>query len=239
MTRRKSLEPTSEKAIEDALVRDLDIDHLKVYLIKGVPHIEGSVSGWRDKRRATEIVSSLARTTHIVNRLRVVPHATRRDEAVASAARNCFRTLPNLGLARAEVSCRDGVVELTGDVESWAARRSAEKAIRSIRGVVSIRNRLRLKGVDMPVRQLEGEIKKALRECLSLETAAIEVRFEGGTVKLLGTVPSPYHRLAAEDLVRWFSSVQDVANGLSIKKPLPLSEDAETIRGQEPTTSSA
>ena len=239
MRRRKNMETPSEKAVEDALVSALDIDHLKVCVVSSAVHIEGSVCGLRDKRRVTELVMSLCGTARIVNRLRVVPHVTRHDEAIASAARDCFRTLPNLELARVEVSCHNGVVEMTGAVESWAARRAAEKAIRSVRGVVSVINRLRVKGGDRPAKELESDIKRALQECLSLEAAAIEVRFEGGTVKLLGTVPSAYHRLAAEDLVRWFSSVQGVINGLATKETLRSSEDTDTMREQETTASSA
>jgi osmotically-inducible protein OsmY len=51
----------------------------------------------------------------------------------------------------------------------------------------------------------------------------------GGTVHLKGVVPSPYHRLAAEDLVRAHELVQDVVNELAVTglvepAPGPLAE---------------
>jgi osmotically-inducible protein OsmY len=239
MRGRRSPKTPGEKVIEDALVSALDIDYLKVYVIRGVPYVEGSVCGLRDKRRATEIVSSLCGATRIVNRLRVAPQVKRNDETIVKAARDRLRALSEPCLAEVDLRCRNGIVELRAEVECWAMRRTAETAVRSVRGVVSVINHLQVKGADRPARELESEMRRALHECLSLDVAAIEVRFKGGNVQLMGTVPSPYHRLAAEELVRWFSPVRDVVNGLATKDPLLLSEDADTIQEEQSTAPSA
>ena len=237
MTRRKSPETQSEKRVQDALARTLDIDHLKVSIVGGVPYIEGSVCALRDKRRATEIVGSLCGTARIVNRLRVAPAVRRNDEATARAARDRLRALGEARLARVHVRCHSGVVQLTGEVESWSARQAADKAVRLVRGVMNVVNHLHVKGGDKPAKETESEIKKALRQFLFLN--AVDVKFDGGTVRLTGTVPSPYHRLAAEDLVRWFSPVSEVINGLTVSSPLLLSQDADTIQEREASIPSA
>jgi len=228
MTRRKSAEAQSEKRILEALTRTLDIEHLKVSLVGGVPYIEGSVGALRDKRRATEVVSSVCGKVRIVNRLRVAPAVRRSDEITARAVRDRLRALGEAAPKTAEVSCNSGVVLLTGEVGSWGARQAADKAARLVRGVTNVINHLQVKGDDKPAKETESEIKKALRQFLFLDT--INVAFDGGTVLLSGSVPSPYHRLAAEDLVRWFSPVSEVINVLAISGPLPLSQDTDTIQ---------
>jgi osmotically-inducible protein OsmY len=237
MTRRKSAETQSEKRILEALARTLDIDHLKLSLVSGVPYIEGSVGALRDKRRATEVVSSICGKVRIVNRLRVAPAVRQSDDITARAVRDRLRALGEAAPATAEVSCHSGVVLLTGEIESWGARQAADKAVRLVRGVMNVVNRLHVKGGDKPAKETESEMKKALRQFLFLDT--VNVAFDGGTVLLSGTVPSPYHRLAAEDLVRWFSPVSEVINALTISGPLPLSEDTDTMQEREASVPSA
>jgi osmotically-inducible protein OsmY len=237
MTRRKSAETQTEKRILEALARTLDIDHLKVSLVGGVPYIEGSVCSLREKRHAAEIVGSICGRACIVNRLRVAPAVRQSDEVTARAAHERLRALGEAAPSSAHVSCHSGVVLLTGEVESWGARQAADKAVRLVRGVTNVVNHLHVKGGDKPAQETESEIKKALRRFLSLDT--VNVAFDGGTVLLSGTVPSPYHRLAAEDLVRWFSPVSEVINVLTISGPLPLSQDTDTIQERETSVPSA
>jgi len=237
MTRRKSAETQTEKRILEALARTLDIEHLKISLVDGVPYIEGSVCALREKRRATEIVGSICGKARIVNRLRVAPAVRQSDEITARAARDRLRALGEAAPSPAEVSCHSGVVLLTGEVKSWGARQAADKAVRLVRGVTNVTNHLHVKGGDKPAKETESEIKKALRQLLSLDT--VNVAFDGGTALLSGTVPSPYHRLAAEDLVRWFSPVREAINALTISGPLPLSQDTDTTQERESSVPSA
>lgn len=102
---------------------------------------------------------------------------------------------------------------------------------------MNVVNHLHVAGGDKPAEETESEIKKALRHFLFLD--AVDVKFDGGTIRLTGTVPSPYHRLAAEDLVRWFSPVSEIINGLTVSSPLLLSQDADTIQEREASIPSA
>jgi len=167
----------------------------------------------------------------------LAPAVRRSDEATARSVRDRLRALGEAGLAKAHVRCQNGVVQLTGEVESWAARQAADEAARPVRGVMNVVNRLHVKGDDRLAKHLEGEIKNALRRFLFLD--AIIVMFDGITVRLTGTVPSPYHRLAAEDLVRWFSPVREVINGLTVSSPLLLSQDTDTMQEREASMPSA
>ncbi|MGD0764919.1 MAG: BON domain-containing protein [Dehalococcoidia bacterium] len=235
MTGRKVATP-SEKDIEGALAGALEIDHLRASILNGLLYIDGNVGSLRDKRRATEIATSLVGAAAVINRLRVAPQVARSDNAIAKAARERLRALSEP--AGISATCRHGVLSLEGEVGSWAARQSADKAARLVNGVVNVVNHVKVKGREHP-RELEGEIRRALHEFLSLDTRLIEVKFDRGTVRLKGSVPSPYHRLAAEDLVRWFAPVHDVINGLVTTGPLPLTRSRDTIHKREISIPSA
>ena len=238
MTRQKSLLSQSEERIREALADVLDIEHLDVSAIGGALHIEGSVPGLQDKRRAAEIAGSMCGTARIVNHLRVAPAVPRKDSAIAKTAQDRLLALEQGGIAKVRVRCRNGVVHLTGEVDSWATRQAAEKAIRLVRGVMNVANQLSVRGGEQTTAETEGEIKKALHRFLFLNT--VNVKFNRGVVRLTGTVPSSYHRLAAEDLVRWFSPVREVINGLATTPGLlPLSDDIDTIQEREASTPSA
>ena len=236
MTSRK-METASEKDLESALARALEIDHLRISIVNGVPYIDGSVGALRDKRRANQIATSLVGTGEVINRLRVAPQVARSDSAIAKAARGRLRALSEPG--GITVTCRDAVLGLEGEVGSWAARQAADRAVRFVNSAVNVVNHLKVKGRERPAGELEGEIKRALHEFLSLDTRAIDVKFNRGTVRLTGNVPSPYHRLAAEDLVRWFAPVREVVNGLVTTGPLPLSKNRDTIHQREASIPSA
>jgi len=103
---------------------------------------------------------------------------------------------------------------------------------------MNVVNQLSVRGGEQTAAETEGEIKKALRRFLFLNT--VNVKFNRGIVRLTGTVPSSYHRLAAEDLARWFSPVREVINSLATTPGLlPLSDDIDTIQEREASTPSA
>jgi osmotically-inducible protein OsmY len=233
----RRLDTPDEEAIESALAQMLEIEYLRVSIVHGVPYIDGSVGALRDKRRAGQIVASLFGPGEFVNRLRVAPQVVRSDAAIAAAARGRVKALSEPG--RIEIICRNGVVELEGEVRSWASRQAADGAARSVNGVVNVLNRLRVKGRRRPAGELEGEMKRALHEFLALDTRALEVKFDRGTVRLKGSVPSPYHRLAAEDLVRWFAPVQEVVNGLVVIERVPPSGSRDRVDKREASIPSA
>jgi osmotically-inducible protein OsmY len=226
----------SEQDTETSLRRALsalDIGELKVSVMRGVPHLEGAVGSLADKRRAEAVAASVLGKTRMVNRLRVAPRLVRKDDAIAQAARERLDTLvPGI-----DVRCEKGVVHLRGEVESWALRQAADRAVRPLPGVVNLINGLLVKTDERSAEESEREIGKALRQFLFLDN--VTVKLHEGTLSLSGHVPSLYHRLAAEDLARWFTPVREVVNGLKTPGPLLSTENADRIRGRRASTPSA
>lgn len=231
------IEVCSEKALRDALCAAVDIDQLEVSFIGGVPHIAGTVGSLRDKRRAEEIASAIC-GVRLVNRLRVAPQVIRGDELIARDVRERLTYLSGLEAQPVKVSSRNGVVRLSGEVDSWTARQTAENVARLVRGVVNVVNLVKIRGGKQPSPgYIEKEVKKALHRFLDLDD--VSVKFTAGVLQLTGPVPSLYHRRAAEDLVRWFAPVREVVNGLTTSPPLLFVDNGDRIRGSGASVPSA
>jgi len=213
----------------EAAARTLGIDGLRVFMLGGVAHIEGTAPSVRHKRAAAELIGSLTGASHVVNRLRVAPREVRSDRAIAQRLRAAFEEAPEVDAATVQPEVKHGVVELRGTVSSLSALRAAEWAVWSVGGVADVANRLRVAGTVASSEDLARQLEVDLCACLSLPVGAVRADIMGGTVHLKGVVPSSYHRLAAEDLVRAHELVQDVVNELAVTglvelAPGPLAE---------------
>ena len=108
-----------------------------------------------------------------------------------------------------------GSVTLQGEVEWDYQRRSAEKAIRPLMGVVGISNeitlRVRPRATDLSLKIRDALTRQALREAKH-----IQVDVDGTTVKLSGTVHSWQERAAAQGVAWSAPGVHAVVNELRI-----------------------
>jgi osmotically-inducible protein OsmY len=219
----------------EAAARTLGIDGLRVFLLGGVAHIEGTAPSFRHKRSAAELIGLLTGASHVVNRLRVAPREALSDRTIAQRVRAAFEQAPQVDAATVQSEARNGVVELRGMVSSLAALCAAERAVWSVGGVAHVVNRLRVAGAISSPEDLAHQVEADLCACLSLPVGAVRLDMRGNTVYLEGTVPSSYHRLAAEDLVRAHELVQDVVNSLAVTQTLepalsPLAEERRRMQ---------
>ena len=166
----------------------------------------------------------------------MAPQGSSSDTAIAKAVLAALEADPRLAGADISVQTRHGVVELRGCVETLAARCSAESAACSVRGVERVVNRLEARECASPGGQLERDLEEDLSRCLCLKPGALRVRFEAGVVHLSGSVPSPRHRQAAEEMVRWHSRVSDVVNALAVEET-SLTAEESNIMGREASAS--
>jgi len=222
-------EGASLESAAEAAARTLGIDGLRVFMLGGVAHIEGTAPSFRHKRSAAELIGLLTGASHVVNRLRVAPREVRSDRTIAQRLRAAFEEAPEVDAATVQPEVKHGLVELRGIVSSLSALCAAERAAWSVGGVADVVNHLRVADTVASPEDLAHQLEADLCACLSLPVGTVRADIVGGTVHLKGTVPSPYHRLAAEDLVRAHELVQDVVNELAVAglveaAPGPLAE---------------
>ena len=122
---------------------------------------------------------------------------------------------PLVPLESVRLTVDHGWVTLQGDVEWDYQRRSVEKAIRPLMGVVGISNEITLRSVAKAA-DLSRKIQEALTRQAIREAKHIQVGVDGTTVKLSGTVHSWQERDAAQGVAWSAPGVQAVVDELRV-----------------------
>lgn len=121
---------------------------------------------------------------------------------------------------------KEGVVTLTGTVDSYAERWAAEKAAKRIRGVRAIANDIEVK-LPTERRREDTGIARAVVAALSWNSAVpderVRVTVHQGWVTLEGEVDWNYQRESAEQTVRDLIGVKGITNAITVRpaKPMP------------------
>ena len=119
----------------------------------------------------------------------------------------------------------DGIVTLFGVVPSSQARQAAAETVRSVGGVVSVRNELQIitKANEERVAEkddvVQASIKKRLEARPELGDAEIHVEVSNGVARLTGRVESHGDRLTAVTVARATSGVRAVVDDLELNPP--------------------
>jgi len=147
-------------AIENDIGFDFDTDFslenldLGVKVTDGVASLTGTVHDWYQKSHAAAVAGRVRGVRGVINEI----HLSRTVEAgrahsraaVADAIRSRFKWhwATHWIADRIDVSVKDGVATLSGEVDSWAQRREAGRVAFDTEGVWKVENRLSVKGYD-------------------------------------------------------------------------------------------
>jgi len=120
------------------------------------------------------------------------------------------------------VEVDDGVVTLTGTVESYLMKDAAEEAAKRVLGVKAVANDIEVKLPGERMRT-DTEIAQAAANALEWNTQVpherIKVTVRDGWVTLEGNVDWPYQRDAAKRAVESLTGVKGVTNLIEVRAP--------------------
>ena len=138
------------------------------------------------------------------------------------------RVLPN----EIGVAVKDGVVTLTGWVDSYSKRWAAEDAAHRVRGVKAVANdiEVRLSTTD---ERTDADIAAAAVQALEWDAFVsvenLDVTVSKGWVTLKGTVEWQYQKNDAERVVRRLTGVKGVSNLITVKPRVTASDLKQKI----------
>ena len=118
------------------------------------------------------------------------------------------------------VAVKDGVVTLTGFVDSYTKRWAAEEAPHRVRGVKAVANDIEVRlGVssERTDPDIAASAARALQWDILLEREKIDVTVSKGWVTLKGTVDWQYKKQQAERVMRNLAGVTGVSNLIEVK----------------------
>lgn len=126
---------------------------------------------------------------------------------------------PRIREAEIGIAVKDGVVTLSGFVDSYAQRNAAERAVERISGVKAVAEELQVR-VPGSLHRSDTDIAHhavaALEWDVEVPDDKIRVRVDNGRITLEGEADWQYQRLAAERAVRYLTGVKGVTNQIRI-----------------------
>jgi hyperosmotically inducible periplasmic protein len=156
----------------------------------------------------------------------MVPEATRHtDSGVTSVIEASLESSDKVKARQVEVQTREGVVYLTGVVDTEEARREAGRLAWRTEGVDGVVNDLtvgeRTVGSWTDDVMISSKVKSKLIANSELKAGDIDVSSSQGVVTLIGRVSSGQIKSDAERIARGTKGVKDVHNELLVGKLKP------------------
>jgi osmotically-inducible protein OsmY len=127
---------------------------------------------------------------------------------------------PSVGADHIGVTAKDGVVTLTGHVETYWQKHAAETAAGRVQGVKALAEEIEIR-LPVHLKRSDDEIAAAAISRLSWDSSipkdAVKVKVEKGYVTLIGQVDWHYQLEAAASMIRSLGGVTGVSNQLTIR----------------------
>jgi osmotically-inducible protein OsmY len=150
---------------------------------------------------------------------------TRPDEQIQRAVLAELKWDARLQPNEIGVAVKNGIVTLSGTVDSYVKKWAAEDAAHRVRGVKAVANgiEVRLPGADV---RTDPEIAEAVVRALQWDAAVplekLDVTVSNGWVTLRGEVEWQYQKEDAERVVRRLKGVKGVSNLIEVRpRPTP------------------
>ena len=141
---------------------------------------------------------------------------------------------PTVKAAEIGVGVKDGVVTLSGYVDSYYKKWAAERAASRVFGVKAVAEEIKVR-LPGSLKRSDEDIARAASNVLEWNVAVphdrVKVQVQDGVVALSGEVDWWYQMLAAEEAVRHLMGVVSVSNQITVRpaaKPQGVKDQIET-----------
>jgi osmotically-inducible protein OsmY len=142
------------------------------------------------------------------------------NEELQKNVQDAIKWQPLLKAAEIGVIAKEGVVSLTGNVNSFTKKMEAEKAAKSVAGVRAVVEDIHVKfanDLEKTDEELASEILRGMKWDWSVPEDKIQVKVEDGWVSLDGAVEWNFQRESAKNCTANLIGVKGVTNNISVK----------------------
>lgn len=175
----------------DSRVRETEVG---VEVDSGVVTLTGTVSSYVKRLAAEQAAHRVTGVLDVANdtKVKLQGAAGRTDTDLAAAVRQTLQWDVLVPDERIRSTVSGGWVTLEGDVDYYAEREDAERAIRNLSGVLGISNRLEVKPPKR--KEIEKDVRKSIESALERRAdrhaQRLDVVVSDGSVTLAGIVHS-------------------------------------------------
>ena len=139
---------------------------------------------------------------------------------------------PYLKASEIGVSVKNGIVTLSGQVDTYSKKIAAEKAPKRVAGVKAVAEDIQV-GVSPVYSKTDTEIAQAVLNALKWHSAVqeekIKIKVENGNVTLEGEVEWEYQRNNVRTAIENITGVRSVYNLITVKPKITASEIQQKI----------
>ena len=142
------------------------------------------------------------------------------NSELQSDVQNAIKWEPLLNAAEIGVTAKDGVVSLTGVVDSYVKKMEAENAAKKVIGVKALVEKIEVKFANSFAKtnaEIANEVLSGLKSSWSVPNDKVTVKVEDGWVTLDGELPWNFEKEAAKKAVSYLTGVKGVTNNIKIK----------------------
>jgi len=127
---------------------------------------------------------------------------------------------PSINATNVGVAVKEGVVTLSGHLDTYAEKHAIERAVQRVEGVQALAVELDVK-LDPGHKRSDSDIAAAAESALQWHALVpedrVRVKVEKGWVTLTGEVDWEFQRASAEKAVRALTGVVGLSNGITLK----------------------
>lgn len=148
---------------------------------------------------------------------------TKTDLELQQDVQDAIKWEPFMRATKIGVTTKDGVVTLSGTVDSYAKKLHAERATKNVRGVRALAENIVVEhgnSIQEDSTEIAKRILEAWKYSWNVPETSIKVKVEDGWVKLEGEVHWKYQEEAAVNTIKDLSGVKGVTNLIIIKSEL-------------------
>lgn len=154
------------------------------------------------------------------------------DEEIQKDVQEGLKYEPLLHATEIGVIVNEGIVTLTGTVDSLGKKIEAEHAAKSVAGVKAVVDEVEVKigknGIVSDI-DIAKDAVRMIRESLIIPKEAVIITVEDGWLTLEGVLHWNYQRETARHLVKDLPGVRGVTNNIKLKKELQQQVEKEHI----------
>lgn len=139
---------------------------------------------------------------------------------------------PKVNAAHVGVEVKNGVVTLSGHVDSFAEKWNAEQAAKRVVGVkvIAVELDVVLPGSNkLNDTEIAKEAMNALKWSVYNVADAVSIKVEDGFVTLTGDLPWHFQRTSAENAIRYLKGVRGVYNLINVKPTISVTAVKQDI----------
>lgn len=140
---------------------------------------------------------------------------------------------PMLNATEIGVAVKNGIVTLSGKVDSYTKKLAAEKAVKRIGGVKAVAEDIQVGYPGNKVKtdaELADAVVNALKWHSAVQEEKIKIKVDDGVVTLDGEVEWDYQRTNAKSAIENLTGVKLVINLISVKPKVRSSDVAQGIK---------